>query len=127
MFVIKEERYSKPSEGLFLFTYFDSQAQWSLPLSSHGLAYPYFQISLCVKETASTTWLNLVFNQKSVAGERIYKMDIIVAYEIATEWKKRKKQKRESERKSRYTNNIVANIFIGIILLKSIHSFIIGA
>ena len=54
-------------------------------------------------------------------------MDIIVAYEIATEWKKRKKQKRESERKSRYTNNIVANIFIGIILLKSIHSFIIGA
>lgn len=113
----KRERYSKSLEGLFLFTYFDSQAQWSLPLSSHGLAYPYFQISLCIKETASTTWLNLEFNQKNVAGER--NMGIIVLRtKLRTDGRnarkeKKKKSKRENERKS--LRIVVNNIPIGIV------------
>lgn len=118
LFVIAQKRYSIPSKGLFLFTCFDSQAQWSLPLSSHGLAYPYFQISLCIKETASTTWLNLEFNQKNVAEERIYKMGIIVTYEIATEWKTRKKQKQECDRTIHGSDGVVAVISIKIVPTK---------
>lgn len=111
-------------EGLFLFTYFDSQAQWSLPLSSHGLAYPYFQISLCIKETASTTWLNLEFDQKNVAGEKVIWVYHRIAYEIAYGWKKRKKKKKKKKKQARErTKKIVSSLII--FLLESIRNNIV--
>lgn len=113
----KRERYSKSLEGLFLFTYFDSQAQWSLPLSSHGLAYPYFQISLCIKETASTTWLNLEFNQKNVAGER--NMGIIVLRtKLHTDGRNARKEKKKKA--SERTNE---NLYVSSLIIFPLESF----
>ncbi|OAD62564.1 Nucleolysin TIAR [Eufriesea mexicana] len=63
------------------------------PPPAQMMAYPMQQF----QETASTTWLNLEFDQKNVAGERSSKMGIVVAYEIASEWKERKRQKREEQ------------------------------
>lgn len=100
---VSQGRYSTSPEKLSLFTCFGSQAQWSLPLSSHGLAYPYFQISFCIKETASTTWLNLEFDRTYVAGRCVSKMSIDVSL-------RKRNRTKETQRTTGYTVSGVSSL-----------------